>query len=85
MPGGSNGKVNFNDNVTLSGSSVKTIAGNTVTISNGKIVNVQGNGPARVFTNNPNYTGSGGNASTTGRFGGTGATTQPFSDRPGGR
>jgi hypothetical protein len=80
--GGSNGKVIFNDNVTLSGTSVKTIAGHTVTISNGKTVNVQGSGPARVFTNNPNYTGSGGNGSTTGRFGGAGATTQPFSARP---
>ena len=80
--GGSNGKVNFNDNVTLSGTSVKTIAGHTVTISNGKTVNVQGSGPARVFTNNPNYTGSGGNGSTSGKFGGAGATTQPFSARP---
>ena len=82
---GSNGQVNFNDNVTLSGSSVKTIAGNTVTISNNKTVTIQGNGPANVFTNNPNYTGSGGNGSTTGRFGGNGATTQSFSSRPGGR
>lgn len=82
--GGSNGHVNFTDNVMLSGSSVKTIAGNTVTISNGKNVNIHGNGPANVFTNNPNYTGSGGNGSTTGRFGGAGATTQPFSLRPGG-
>ena len=81
---GSNGKVNFTDNVTLSGSSLKTISGNTVTITNGKTVNVQGSGPARVFTNNPNYSGSGGNGATTGRFGGSGATTQPFSARPGG-
>ena len=81
--GGSNGKVNFTDNVTLSGTSVKTIAGHTVNVSNGKAVNVQGSGPARVFTNNPNYSGSGGNGSTTGRFTGQGATTQPFADRPG--
>ena len=82
---GSNGQVNFNDNVTLSGTSVKTIAGNTVNISNNKTVNVQGSGPANVFTNHPNYSGSGGNGSTSGRFGGAGATTQPFSSRPGGR
>lgn len=83
--GGSNGQVNFNDNVTLTGSSVKTIAGHSVTIANDKTVTVSGSGgPARVFTNNPNYTGSGGNGSTSGRFGGAGATTQPFSDRPGG-
>jgi hypothetical protein len=81
--GGSAGQVNFNDNVTLSGSSVKTIAGQTVTIANDKTVTVQGNGPARVFTNNPNYTGHGGNGSTSGRFGGQGATTQPFSAAPG--
>ena len=82
--GGSNGQVNFNDNVTLSGSSVKTIAGHSVTVANDKTVTVSGSGgPARVFTNNPNYTGSGGNGSTSGRFGRAGATTQPFADRPG--
>jgi hypothetical protein len=80
--GGSNGRVTFNDNVTLSGSSVKTISGHTVTIVNDKTVTVQGNGPARVFTNNPNYTGHGGNGSTTGRFGGNGATTAPLSAAP---
>ena len=82
---GSNCQVNFNDNVTLSGTSVKTIAGHSVTIANDKTVTVSGSGPANVFTNNPNYTGSGGNGSKTGRFGGAGATTQPFSSRPGGR
>ncbi len=81
--GGSNGTVNFTDNVTLSGNSVKTISGNTVNIFNGKVVNVQGNAPASVFTNNPNYTGSGGNGSTTGTFGGNGATTAPLSAGPG--
>lgn len=82
---GSNGQVNFNNNVTLSGNSVKTIAGHSVTIANDTTVTVSGSGPANVFTNNPNYTGSGGNGSTSGRFGGAGATTQPFSSRPGGR
>jgi hypothetical protein len=81
---GSNGQVTFTDNVTLSGASAKTIAGHSVTIANDKTVNVSGSGPANVFTNNPNYTGSGGNGSTTGRFGGAGAITQPFSARPGG-
>ena len=81
---GSNGQVTFTDDVTLDGASVKTIAGHAVTIANDKTVTVSGSGPANVFTNVPNYTGSGGNGSTTGRFGGTGATTQPFSARPGG-
>jgi hypothetical protein len=81
--GGSNGEVNFLDNVTLSGTSVKTISGNTVTIRDGKVVTVQGNGPANVFTNRPNYTGSGGNGSTTGTFGGQGATTAPLASGPG--
>jgi hypothetical protein len=79
----SNGTVNFVDNVTLSGNSVKNIAGNTVTIFNGKVVTVHGPAPANVFTNNPNYTGFGGNGSTTGTFAGQGATTQPLSNAPG--
>jgi hypothetical protein len=81
--GGSNGTVNFTEDVTLNGNSVKTIAGDTVTIFNGKVVTVNGPAPAQVFTNNPNYTGSGGNASTTGTFAGQGATTQPLSAKPG--
>ena len=81
--GGSNGTVNFVDDVTLSGNSVKNIAGNTVTIFNGKVVTVQGPAPANVFTNHPNYTGFGGNGSTTGTFAGQGATTKPFKAAPG--
>ena len=42
---GSNGSVLFKENVSLNGNSVKTIAGNTVTIENGKVVTV--NGPQR--------------------------------------
>lgn len=80
--GGSNGAVNFTDNVTLSGNSVKTIAGNTVTIFNGKIVTVNGPAPVSVFTNHANYTGFGGNGSTTGTFGGQGAVTQALSAGP---
>ena len=71
--GGSNGSVNFTDNVTLSGNSLKIIAADAVTIFNGKVVTVLGPGPASVFTNLPNYSGFGGNGSTTGTFGGNGA------------
>ena len=81
--GGSNGTVNFIDNVTLDGNSVKTISGDTVTIIDGKTVTVNGPAPAAVFTNHPNYTGWGGNASTTGTFAGQGASTHPLSQRPG--
>jgi hypothetical protein len=82
--GGSNGHVNFTNNVTLSGNSVKTIAADAVTIFKGKVVTVLGNAPANVFTNQPNYTGFGGNGSTTGTFAGQGATTQPLSALPSG-
>ncbi len=81
--GGSNGSVNFTNNVTLSGNSVKIIAGDAVTIFNGRTVTVLGNTPASVFTNNPNYTGFGGNGSTTGTFAGQGAVTAPLSGAPG--
>jgi hypothetical protein len=81
--GGSNGMIVFTDNVTLSGNSLKTIAADTVTINNAKVVTVQGRAPANVFTNHPNYTGFGGNGSTTGTFAGQGATTQPLSAAPG--
>jgi quercetin dioxygenase-like cupin family protein len=81
--GGSNGTVNFIDNVTLDGGSVKTIAGDTVTVFNGKTVTVNGPAPANVFTNHPNYTGWGGNGSTTGTFAGQGAVTHPFNGAPG--
>ena len=81
--GGSNGQVNFTDNVTLSGNSLKIIAADTVTIFNGKVVTVLGTSPASVFTNIPNYTGFGGNGTTTGTFGGNGATTQSLDAAPG--
>jgi hypothetical protein len=81
--GGSNGTVNFVDDVTLNGNSVKNIAGDTVTIFNGKTVTVNGPAPANVFTNHPNYTGWGGNAATTGTFAGQGANTHPLNQRPG--
>jgi hypothetical protein len=80
--GGSNGTVLFNGNVTLNGNSTKTIAGDTVTIVNGVIVTIGGLRQANVYTNNANYRGSGGNGSTSGRFGGAGASTHPMSGAP---
>jgi hypothetical protein len=68
--------------MTLGGEGTKIIAGNTVTIFNGVEVFVSGPNPASVFTNHANYSGSGGNASTTGIFTGTGATTQPLANAP---
>jgi hypothetical protein len=81
---GSNGTIDFVANVTLSNQSAAVlIAANKVTISNGKVVTIVGSGgPASVFTNIPNYTGSGGNGSTTGMFGGNKATTQPLASAP---
>ena len=80
--GTSNGQVRFTDNVTLGGSGTKAIAGKTVTIDNGKTVTIGGAAAAKVYTGKPNYTGSGGNNSTSGTFGGVGATTQTFNKRP---
>jgi FecR protein len=80
---GSNGIVDFVSNVTLrnAGGAV-VIAGNTVTVETGFIVTIAGSTPANVYANIPNYTGSGGNGSTRGVFGGAGATTQPLSQAP---
>jgi hypothetical protein len=61
---------------------VKNIAGKTVTIDDGRTVTIGGTSAARVFTDNPHYSGSGGNGTTTGTFGGKGATTQAFGSRP---
>ncbi|MEM6822930.1 MAG: FecR domain-containing protein [Verrucomicrobiota bacterium] len=79
---GAAGKVEFVGNTTLAGNSLKQIAANTVEIANGVTVNVGGPAAAQVFTNIPNYTGSGGNGSTTGTFTGQGATTNPLSAAP---
>jgi hypothetical protein len=81
--GGSNGTVDFVDNVRLGGNSAKSIAARTVNIHNGKVVTVEGPA-ARVFTTNANYTGSGGNGSRTGSFSGSGASTSAFEhpDKP---
>lgn len=79
--GTSNGSVRFTGNTTLSGAAAKNIAGKAVTIDDGRTVTIGGRA-ARVFTDNANYTGSGGNGSTTGNFGGSGATTQAFNKSP---
>jgi FecR protein len=80
---GSNGLVDFVSNVTLSSSSTAAvIAANTVTVENGVVVTIAGSTPANVYANVPNYTGSGGNGSTRGTFGGAHATTQPLSSTP---
>jgi hypothetical protein len=81
---GSNGSIDFVSNVTLSNqSSAVIIAANKVTIFNGVVVTIGGStDPASVFTNIANYTGFGGNNSTTGTFAGNGATTQPLSGAP---
>ncbi|MFL6539039.1 MAG: hypothetical protein ACJ8JD_12760, partial [Chthoniobacterales bacterium] len=86
---GFNGEVQFIANVSLNGNSVKSIAGNAVTILNNVAVNVTGPA-ANVYVNsngqgvpNANYTGSGGNGSTTGQFTGSRANNpQPFANRP---
>ncbi len=82
---GSNGIIDFVSNVTLnSNSSSVIIAGNTVTIHNGVIVTITGDDgvPASVYANVPNYTGSGGNGTTSGMFAGNGATTQALDQAP---
>lgn len=80
---GSNGQLNFISNVTLGGNSVKILAANSITIFNNVVVTIDGKNPADVYTNNPNYTGFGGNKSTTGTFAGAGANDpQPLSNAP---
>ena len=81
---GSNGRIDFVSNVTLNSESNVLIAANAVTVNNGVVVTITGDdgADALVFTNVPNYTGSGGNDSTTGTFAGNGATTQPLDQAP---
>ena len=77
------GIIDFVSSVTLNSSATAAvIAANTVTIENGVFVTIVGTSPASVFTNVPNYNGSGGNKSTTGMFVGAGATTQPLGGQP---
>jgi FecR protein len=80
---GSNGELNFISNVTLGGNSKKILAANSVTIFNNVVVTIGGEAPADVYTNNANYSGFGGNGSTTGTFAGAGANRpQPLSQAP---
>ena len=80
---GSNGQLNFVSNVTLGGNSAKILAANSVTIFNNIVVTIGGPNPADVFTNNANYTGFGGNNTTTGTFAGAGANNpQPLINAP---
>jgi hypothetical protein len=81
---GSNGQINFLANCTLRGGDFNIIAANSVTIANNVIVTIASPTQAMVFTNHPNYTGFGGNGTTTGTFGGPigAATPQPLSAAP---
>ena len=77
---GSNGSVQFTDNVTLSGNGAKHIAGKTVEISGGKTVTIGGTTKASVFTDNGKYDAASGGNGSGGSFGGAGAQTRAFSD-----
>src|SRR5207248_10961275 len=81
---GSNGHLNFfGSNVTLGGNGAKILAANSVTIFNNIVVTIGGPNPADVYTNNANYTGFGGNGTTTGTFAGAGANNpQPLASAP---
>jgi hypothetical protein len=80
---GSNGQLNFFSNVTLGGNAAKILAANSITIFDNVVVTIGGEASADVYTNNANYTGFGGNGSTTGTFAGAGANRpQPLSEAP---
>jgi len=80
---GSNSQLHFVSNVTLGGNSAKILAANSVTIFDNVVVTIGGKAPADVYTNNANYTGFGGNETTTGTFAGAGANDpQPLSNAP---
>jgi len=86
---GSNGQLNFVSNVTLGGNSMKILAANSITIFDNVVVTIGGTKPANVYTGftgeipNANYTGFGGNGSTTGTFAGAGANDPlPISKAP---
>jgi hypothetical protein len=80
---GSNGRLNFVSNVTLGGNSVKILAADSITIFDNVVVTIGGLNPAEVYTNNANYTGFGGNGTTTGTFAGAGANNPlPLDEAP---
>ena len=80
----SNGTLNFVGSVNLSSGTDTILAANTITIQPTVVVTVAGNGgPAQVFTNNPNYSGSGGTNANNGTFAGNGANNPlPLSQAP---
>jgi hypothetical protein len=83
---GSNGTINFNSSVTLSGNSAKIIAANTINIFDGVVLTINGPVPASIYTNNPNYAlASGGNGVHSGTIAGTAGANapQPLSNAPG--
>jgi hypothetical protein len=80
---GFNGQLNFVSNVTLGGNSAKILAANSITIFDNVVVTIGGKALADVYTNNANYTGFGGNGTTTGTFAGAGANRpRPLSEAP---
>jgi hypothetical protein len=87
---GSNGAIDFTANVTLTCKAAALIlAANTITINDNVVVTIAGSFAASVYTNIANYTGFGGNGSTTGTFAGAGASNPqptasapPFDDSP---
>jgi FecR protein len=80
---GSNGQLNFVSNVTLGGNAAKILAANSITIFDNVVVTIGGKALADVYTNNANYTGFGGNGSTSGTFAGAGANRPlPLSEAP---
>jgi hypothetical protein len=80
---GPNGLIHFIATVSLNGNSTKILAANTITIDGGVRVNIGGPTQAQIFTTNANYSGSGGNGSTTGTFTGAGAQNpQPLANAP---
>ena len=81
---GAGGTINFLANTSLGGASAsKIIAAESVRIFPNVVVTVQGQTPVNVFTTNANYSGFGGNGSSSGTFGGAGANKpQPLSNAP---
>jgi len=78
----SGGIIDFVSDVTLkSPATAAVIAANTVMIENGVVVTIDASTSANVYATMPNYTGSGGNGKTSGRFVGT-VTTQPLGGQP---
>jgi hypothetical protein len=63
------------------------LAANTINITDNVVVTITGTGERRasVYTNNPNYSirdGGNNQNENAGRFGGAGANTFPFANRP---